>query len=82
MSRLEFYARPWTAFDPANKLHRQWYYEFVQRKTWGKCPVRFICPEDSGSDLTVMIRNQLIQYYVTQEFGKKRGRPKPKKPVN
>jgi hypothetical protein len=82
MSRLEFYARPWTAFNPTNKQHRQWYHEFVQNKTWGRCPVRFICPEDSGSDLTVMIRNQLIEYYVIQEFGKKRSRPKPKKPVN
>jgi hypothetical protein len=82
MSKLEFYARPWTAFNPANKQHREWYHEFVNHKTWGGCPVRFICPDDSGSDLTVMIRNQLIQYYVMQEFGKKRGRPKLKKPVN
>ena len=68
MSRLEFYARPLVAFDPANKDHRRWYYEFLEYKGWGKCPVRFICTEDHGSDLTVMIRNALVEYYVNKEF--------------
>lgn len=68
MSKLEFYARPWVAFDPKNKEHRRWYYEFVEYGGWGKCPVRFICPDSSGSDLTVMIRNQLIEYYIYKEF--------------
>ena len=68
MSRLEFYARPLVAFDPTNKDHRRWYYEFLEYRGWGKCPVRFICTEDHGSDLTVMIRNSLVDYYVTKEF--------------
>ena len=68
MSRLEFYARPLVAFDPANKDHRRWYYEFLEYRGWGKCPVRFICTEDHGSDLTVMIRNALVEYYVNKEF--------------
>ena len=68
MSRLEFYARPLVAFDPANKDHRRWYYEFLEYKGWGRCPVRFICTEDHGSDLTVMIRNALVEYYVNKEF--------------
>jgi hypothetical protein len=68
MSRLEYYARPLVAFDPANKDHRKWYYEFLEYRGWGKCPVRFICPEDIGSDLTIMIRNQLVDYYVNKEF--------------
>jgi hypothetical protein len=68
MSRLEFYARPLVAFDPRNKDHRRWYYEFLEYKGWGKCPVRFICTEDHGSDLTVMIRNALVEYYVNKEF--------------
>jgi hypothetical protein len=68
MSRLEFYARPLVAFDPRNKDHRRWYYEFLEYKGWGKCPVRFICTEDHGSDLTVMIRNSLVEYYVNKEF--------------
>jgi len=35
---------------------------------WGKCPVRFICPEESGSDLVKMITRQLVDYYVQKEF--------------
>lgn len=68
MSKLEFYARPLVAFDPKNKDHRRWYYEFVQYGGWGKCPVRFICPESSGFDLTIMIRNELIDFYIRKEF--------------
>lgn len=68
MSKLEFYIRPLVAFDPANKEHRRWYHEFMQYGGWGTCPVRFICPDDIGYDLTVMIRNELIDYYVKKEF--------------
>lgn len=68
MSKLEFYARPLVAFDPENKDHRRWYHQFVQDKGWGHCPVRFICPNDIGHDLTIMIRNLLIDYYVNKEF--------------
>jgi hypothetical protein len=68
MSRLEFYARPLVAFDPSNKDHRRWYYEFLEYRGWGRCPVRFICTEDHGTDLTVMIRNALVEYYVNKEF--------------
>lgn len=68
MSKLEFYARPLVAFDPKNKDHRRWYYEFLEYKGWGRCPVRFICPNDTGMDLTQMIRNMLVEYYVQREF--------------
>jgi hypothetical protein len=69
MSKLEFFARPLVAFDPNNKDHRRWYHEFLEYRGWGKCPVRFVCPESTGHDLTIMIRNQLIEYYVHKEFG-------------
>ena len=68
MSKLEFHARPWVAFNPANREHRKWYYQFLEKRSWGYCPVRFICPEDVGLDLTIMIRNQLVDYYVQKEF--------------
>ena len=68
MSKLEFYSRPLVAFDPAKKEHRRWYYEFEQYGGWGRCPVRFICPEASGSDLVKMITHQLVDYYVNKEF--------------
>jgi hypothetical protein len=74
VSKLEFYARPWVAFDPANRDHRKWYHDFVQYRTWGRCPVRFICPDDQGNDLTIMIRNQLVEYYVRQEFEKSKSK--------
>lgn len=70
MSKLEFYSRPLVAFDPYNKDHRRWYFQFTVDRSWGHCPVRFICPEDSGMDLTLMIRNHLIEYYTDKEFGK------------
>jgi hypothetical protein len=69
MSKLEFLARPLVAFDPHNKDHRRYYAEFLEYGGWGRCPVRFICPEDSGSDLTFMIKNALTQYYIDREFG-------------
>lgn len=69
MSRLEFLSRPLVAFDPHNKDHRRYYAEFVEYGGWGKCPVRFIVPEDVGLDLPTMIRNSLIQYYIEREFG-------------
>jgi hypothetical protein len=69
MSRLEYYNRPLVAFDPNNKDHRRYYAEFLERSSWGKCPVRFICPDDNGGDLISMIKNNLIQYYIDREFG-------------
>jgi hypothetical protein len=69
MSRLEFLARPLIAFDPMNKDHRRYYAEYLEYGGWGKCPVRFICPEDCGMDLPTMMRNRLVEYYITREFG-------------
>ncbi len=68
MSRLEYLARPLVAFDPANKAHRRWYFEFVEYGGWGTCPVRFICPDDHGSDLTIMIKNMMVAHYIQKEF--------------
>ena len=80
MSKLEYYARPLVAFDPANKDHRRWYYEFLEYRGWGACPVRFICPNDNGLDLTLMIRDHLAKWYVDKEF--KSVTQKRKKPVD
>jgi len=79
MSKLEFYCRPWVAFDPANKQHRHWYHRFLVENSWGNCPYRFICPDVSGFDLTIMLRNQLVDYYIKKEFVKKEIKPKPKR---
>jgi len=68
MSKLEYYSRPLVAFDPANKEHRRFYYDFLETNTWGRCPVRFICPNESGQDLVKMMQRQLIDYYIRVEF--------------
>ena len=67
MSRLELFGRPYVVFDPDNKDHRRYYYQFVQTASWGDCPVRFVVPEDHG-DLVTMIQRSLISYYVVKEF--------------
>ena len=70
MSKLELYGRPLVAFDPKNKEHRKYFYDFLKYRGWGRCPVRFIVPDDVGMDLPTMIKNQLIAYYVSKEFGR------------
>ena len=72
MSRLEYYSRPLVAFDPTNKEHREHYHQFLIRNTWGHCPVRFICPEESGGDLVKMMQRQLVDYYINKEFKEKK----------
>jgi len=73
MSQLELHGRPWTVFEPHNQQHRSWYYNFVKSGTWGRCPVRFVVPEDHGNLITMIQRN-LVEYYVTQEFKRTRKR--------
>jgi hypothetical protein len=68
VSRLEYYSRPLVAFDAYNKEHRKHYYDFRQTQSWGKCPVRFIVPDESGWDLISMIQRQLLEFYVDREF--------------
>ena len=68
MSVLHIKSRPWTVFDPNNKDHRRWFAEFQKLGTWGRCPVRFMVPEDQG-DLITMIQRKLIEFYVKKEFG-------------
>lgn len=70
MSKLQYYCRPYVAFDPSNKDHRRWFASFNENRSWGKCPVRFIIDDDHG-DLITMIQRKLIQYYVDKEFKKK-----------
>jgi hypothetical protein len=70
MSKLSLYGRPFTVFDPGNKDHRRFFYEFQESGTWGRCPVRFVVPDDQG-DLVTMIQRSLIAFYVDKEFGKK-----------
>ena len=67
MSRLSLFGRPFTVFDPADKDHRAYYYDFVNTGTWGRCPLRFVVPDDQG-DLVTMIQRSLVKFYVEREF--------------
>jgi hypothetical protein len=67
MGILELSGRPYTVFDPDNKQHRSFYHDFVQHGTWGRCPYRFVVPENHG-DLVTMIQQCLVEHYVNKEF--------------
>lgn len=67
MSKLSYFGRPFVAFDSQNREHRRWFAEFQRTGTWGRCPIRFICPEEHG-DLITLIQRKLIAYYIDQEF--------------
>jgi hypothetical protein len=60
------------AFEATDPQHREWFAEFRKLGTWGKCPVRFIIPDDHG-DLITMIQRRLIDFYVGKEFGSTNG---------
>ena len=67
MSKLALFGRPYIVFDPSNKDHRQHYADFIKFGTWGRCPLRFVVPEDQG-DLVTMIQRSLVKFYVEREF--------------
>ena len=68
MSLLIFNSRPYAVFNPHDKSHRKWFAEFQKNRTWAKCPVRFIVPDDQG-DLVTLCQRRLISYYTNKEFG-------------
>lgn len=71
MSVLELSGRPFVVFNPQDEQHRKYYYEFVKEGAWGRCPYRFVVPEDHGNLIT-MIQRSLVTHYVNQEFGRRR----------
>ena len=79
MSVLELSGRPYVVFDPDNKDHRRFYFDFVETGMWGRCPYRFVVPDDHGNLIT-MIQRSLVNYYVETEFKTVAKKPR-KKPV-
>lgn len=69
MSKIYLMTRPWTEFDPYNREHRKYYAEFLQFGNWGRCPVRFVDPNDCGN-LAGAIQRSMVEYYAKKEFGK------------
>jgi hypothetical protein len=68
MSLLSLNLRPLTVFDASNNAHREYYAEFVRRKTWGYCPVRFAVEGTNQTDLVTYIERCLVDYYTMKEF--------------
>lgn len=67
MTILHRNARPVVAFDATDPQHRKYYADFIEKGTWGYCPVRFMADELYG-DLITHINAKMLNYYVTQEF--------------
>jgi len=67
MSLLYLRSRPIVAFNPTNAEHRKWYQEFMQKRTWGYCPVRFMA-ESLTTDLVSHINSLMLDWYVKEEF--------------
>ena len=70
MSKLDLYARPMVMFDPGNKLHRQYFINFVQSGSWKGCPVRFAVEEDHGNLLGHLQRKMILWYAEQERKGK------------
>lgn len=66
MSKLDYLVRPLVQFDPANKLHRQYFTKFLETGSWRGCPVRF-CVDDDHGMLMGAIQRKLILWYAEQE---------------
>jgi hypothetical protein len=79
MLKMSVRQRPWTAFDPANKDHRQYFNEFLKTRSWRNCPVQWIIGDDS-QDVVHYIHKVLINYYTSSEFSTKKPKTLAKKP--
>lgn len=67
MSILYLRARPIVAFDANNPVHRQYYQIFLEKRSWGHCPVRFMV-ESLNTDLLSHINREMLYWYVRNEF--------------
>ena len=67
MPILKVKTRPTVIFDAANEQHRKWAHEFIQTKTWGRCPVKLEVGDES-EDVTGYISRKLMEFYLNREF--------------
>jgi hypothetical protein len=61
--------RPTVVFDAANQSHREAFYEFFRRGTWGGCKFNFVL-EEPYSDLITNIHYKITDWYMQREFDK------------
>ena len=67
-TRLSLLVRPFVAYDPSNKDHREALNEYLVTGSWANCPVQFLNLDRPGEHLPVLYARTL-QYYVQKEFG-------------
>ena len=67
MSLLYLRARPIVAFNANNPEHRRYYRQFIETRSWGTCPVRFMV-ESLNTDLLSHINREMLAWYVKNEF--------------
>jgi hypothetical protein len=77
VSLLYLRARPIVAFDANNSEHRRYYRQFLELRSWGHCPVRFMV-ESLNTDLLTHINREMLTWYVKQEFKYEKGKAKAK----
>lgn len=63
--------RPFKIFDPANLEHRSIFYKFQQTQSWQHSPYQWTINDDS-TNLVYFINRKLLDYYMGQEFTKKK----------
>jgi hypothetical protein len=71
MSILTLRARPIVAFDANNPKHREEYYRYTVKHTWGYSPVRFMA-DDGANNLASHVSIKMLEYYVNKEFKNKK----------
>jgi hypothetical protein len=58
-------------FDPKDKEHRKYYFQFVKTSSWAKCPYSWVI-DDESSSVPHMMHKKLVDYYTQKEFGKEK----------
>jgi hypothetical protein len=74
MSKLEIYVRPLQIFDPEDRTHRHYYYQFLKTGSWKGCPYRWSFSDVEGN-LQGQIQRALLERYMDREFKTKDQKP-------
>lgn len=59
--------RPSVVFDASNEEHREAFYKFTKRGSWGDCKFNFIL-EEPYNDLITNIHYKIVTWYMQKEF--------------
>lgn len=70
--------RPFKIFEPANAEHRAIFHKYQVTHSWQHSPYQWTI-EDDSTNLDHFINRKLLNYYMSQEFAKKKA-PQVSKP--